>query len=463
MSRAPILLTLTVLAVTAGCDPSRDPVKAARPDDPEPVTLQTGDLTARVRPTGARAPLASAGVPTRRAGAETLEPAAAGDVVYDAVPSPLPGSLPSMGFQGPQADEWGDHVMLTQGGPLGGVAVGLVSWACENDPVRAPADACVTTPGTSFSHPITLNLYEVDLSGAVPAVGALLASRTQTFDIPFRPSWNGTYCLPPAYNAPYGGQWYDPVAGQCVDGFATVVQFDFSGAGVELPSQVIYGVAFNTQNAGAAPMGVPGPWDKLAVGVANTWSSPPPSVGADAEADYTFLDAGLAGWYCDGGAAGVDVFRRDGCWGGYTPAVRFTLGAAQEPVAAGSVTGTGLWRDAGAGRRGGPPARLTVAAGYRGGAATLQGQVDLTVPWAGLRLRSRTLSGLTVAGAGAVLEGEGEVGGEAVTFVLTLEAGAGPGGEDTLEVVIRSAAAPDDIVFETGGAVALGGGSFQIG
>jgi len=36
----------------------------------------------------------------------------------------------------------------------------------------------VTTPGTGFDHPVTINIYEVDNSGADPAVGPLIVSKT---------------------------------------------------------------------------------------------------------------------------------------------------------------------------------------------------------------------------------------------------------------------------------------------
>jgi hypothetical protein len=463
MSRIATLLCVTALVATTACDPAGDPVGATVPTDLAPVAFSARDLGALLRSTGATPPIGISGVPTVILRTESIESAAAGDVVYDALPDPLPGSYPSLGFQATQTDEWGDHVILTQGGPLGGVTVGLSSWACENDASRAPDEACVTTPGTTFTHAVTLNLYEVDLSGSVPAVGPLLATRTQTFAIPFRPSWDDAHCWPPAYNAPFGGQWYDPVLARCVDGLATPVHFDFSGMGVVLPEQVIFGVAFNTETAGADPIGTPGPYNSLNLGVANYQTSPPPSVGSDAEPDYTFWDTALANWYCDGGAGGVDIFRRDGCWGGITPIVRITLGEAEEPAHTGSVMGSGLWREPGASRRGGPQARLTVAAGHRGGTAALSGQVDLSVPWADVRLRSSVLTGLVLDVDRAVLEGEGDLDGLAVRFVMTIETAAGPGGASTVEIVVSPADAPGDVVYQTGGAIPLAGGHFQIG
>jgi len=43
----------------------------------------------------------------------------------------------------------------------------------------------VTTPGATFSQAITLNLYNVGSGGSV---GSQIATKTQTFNIPYRPS-----------------------------------------------------------------------------------------------------------------------------------------------------------------------------------------------------------------------------------------------------------------------------------
>lgn len=326
MRRTPVgLIALLVLA--AACDDRGDPVGV---EDTRPTAGARPALAELIANPGVAISGRSAGeaLPTFRA------PLPGGTVVYDAIPSPFPGSYPSLGYQATRTDEWGDLIELTEGGMLGQVTVGLASWACENDPSRADDEACVTTPGATFSHPVTLSLYEVDRSGTDPAVGALIATRTETFEIPFAPSWDEANCFPPAFNAPFGGQWFDPVLGSCVNGLAVEVAFDFVGDGVTLPDEVIFGVALDTESAGDSPLGVSGPYNSLNLGVAGTSTAPPPSVGADVEFDYTFWDTDLAAWYCDGGAGGVDVFRRDGCWDGITPMVRIELGGDdQGPVA----------------------------------------------------------------------------------------------------------------------------------
>jgi hypothetical protein len=388
----------------------------------------------------------------------------AGTVAYDAVPSPFPGSWPSVSFHASRADEWGDHVRLTAAGTLDRVTVGLSSWACENDATRERTEACVSTPGATFSHPITLNLYEVDATGPDPALGALIASRTTTFQIPFRPSWDGDACQPAISNTPFGGQWFDPVLGRCVDGFAFTVAFDLAGAGVVVPDELIYGVAFDTQLAGAAPRGVPGPYDALHVGVANSGSSPPPRVGSDVEPDYTFLDSDLAGWYCDGGAGGVDTFRRDGCWNGITPAIRIELGADDSnapPDGEGrSVTAGGWWTDGG---HAGEPFHLGVTARRHPQRGRLTGSILLRMAAAGLpHLRVSELERLVIDGEHATLVGRAGSGTSRVEVRLVLGDGTGPDGEDTVDLLVREDRAGGAVLYDSGGPRPLGGGSVRI-
>jgi hypothetical protein len=228
---------------------------------------------------------------------------------YDAIPSPQPGNVLSLGNEAYAQDELGDHVRFT--GPyrvLSSVDVLMSSWACESGTWYG--GTCSTTPGAKFSHPITLNIYAVDNSGPAPAVGALIASMTQTFDIPYRPSADPS-C---------GTRWKD-TDGSCFNGLATQITFDFIGDELALPDEVIYGVTYNTNTSGPSPLGVGGPYDSLNIGLAET----APNVGVDVEPDALFWDTAVCGWYTDGGAGGCDVFRRDTGWTPYTPTARFKM------------------------------------------------------------------------------------------------------------------------------------------
>ncbi len=80
--------------------------------------------------------------------------------------------------------------------------------------------------------------------------GSLIASDTETFAIPYRPSEDDTHCT-----GSEAGAWYDTQVNPptCFHGLFTSVQFNFGH--VTLPNSVIYGIAYNTSDWGAAPDG----------------------------------------------------------------------------------------------------------------------------------------------------------------------------------------------------------------
>jgi hypothetical protein len=92
-----------------------------------------------------------------------------------------------------------------------------------------------------------MNIYNVDdTNPAQPKAGTLLATVTQTFDIPYRPSSDTGHC-------PDGERWFKD--GNCYHGLAKAITFDFSGKKLSLPSQILVGVAFNTSDFGPSPIG----------------------------------------------------------------------------------------------------------------------------------------------------------------------------------------------------------------
>ena len=98
---------------------------------------------------------------------------ATAQVIYDSIPDPLPGNVPSLGYQANQTAEFGDLIAFAGANrTLTTVTVVMSDWARKSD---------FNSPGTGFNHPLTLNLYNVDNSGPNPAPGTLIASKTQTF------------------------------------------------------------------------------------------------------------------------------------------------------------------------------------------------------------------------------------------------------------------------------------------
>ncbi len=162
-----------------------------------------------------------------------------GGTGFDNAPDVLPSNLGSYGPEAYAFDEWGGQVALAgTARDLSAATVTLSSWACESG--GWSTHDCVTTPGATFNVPITFNVYSV---GPSNSVGPQIASKTQNFDIPFRPSSDTVNCD--------NESWYDGTS--CFHGKAVNVTFNF--AGETLPDNVIFGITFNTSNFGYAPLG----------------------------------------------------------------------------------------------------------------------------------------------------------------------------------------------------------------
>ncbi len=227
-----------------------------------------------------------------------LPASATESVAFSTLPDALAPNYPSLGYQATSTDEFGDYIQL--GGTdrtLTTISVALSSWACET----GSGAGCVTTPEATFDHPITVNVYNVDNSGAVPAVGSLISSVTEVKSIPYRPS---------AHVDCSGGGW-KAADGSCNSGIAAAFDFDFSG--IEVPTDIVVSVAYNTNSHGGAPIGSSGPYESLNV----VLGAAAPTVGVDENKDEVFWDTSHAGFYTDGGAAGTDTLRVDTGWSDY--------------------------------------------------------------------------------------------------------------------------------------------------
>ena len=103
-----------------------------------------------------------------------------GGVIYNDIPGPLlPPNVPSVGYQATQTSEFGDLIQF--GGTDRSLTVATLvfsDWALAST---------FLSESPTWSHPITINLYNVDNSGANPAPGTLIDTQTQTFAIPWRP------------------------------------------------------------------------------------------------------------------------------------------------------------------------------------------------------------------------------------------------------------------------------------
>jgi hypothetical protein len=224
--------------------------------------------------------------------------AAEAAVIYDSIPDPLPGNVPSLGYQATSTSEFGDCVAFAgTERSLTSVNVTMSDWAKLSDyPAMDPA---------GFVHPLTLSLYN---ASPTCSLGSLIASQTINANIPWRPE-------------PFN-----------FNGIAFNVSFNFSG--VVVPNIIIFGLSYNTQTWGHNPIGAPGPYNSLNFGVAQV----PPTVGTDVHNDSVFWYTSFAPFLTTGI---VNQFSEDSAWTPYTPAIQFNAVEAPEPASL-ALVGAGL-------------------------------------------------------------------------------------------------------------------------
>ena len=269
--------------------------------------------------------------------------------VYSNIPSPLAGNYPSEAFEARSISEFGGLVGLAPGArnnPV--VTVTMSSWGCQS----GGGTTCATTPGAVFSLPIALNIYAVNTDNSV---GDLLATDTQTFKIPYRPSDNEDVCP-----ADSGGTRWGTGGTSCYHGLAHNISWDLGGRSVTLPDKVIVTVMYNTSHHGYQPIGEGAfcystgcGYDSLNVAL----MSGVPSVGSDPLSDAAYLSSTWNGAYGDGGAGGLGVFRYDPSgWTPYQPAIQIDTYPLQTgPTGPAGATGsTGATGPTGAAGPAGP-------------------------------------------------------------------------------------------------------------
>ena len=241
-----------------------------------------------------------------------------GAAVYNAIPSPQPYNLPSVGYQATQTAELGDLIQF-QGGAasLSSATILMSDWALAST---------YESSETGYDYPITLNLYNVDMTTGTAQPGAMIASFTETFFIPWRPEADPT--------CPGGTAWR-AADGNCYNGYAFPITFDL--AGVSVPSEIIFGIAFNTNTWGYDPVGQHGPYESLNVGL-NDVSDP--TAGSRPLPGTLYWNTMTASDYSDHGAGGVGVFRQDSNWSNYKIAASFAAETATpEPGSLGLLAG----------------------------------------------------------------------------------------------------------------------------
>ena len=188
---------------------------------------------------------------------------------FDSIADPFPANMPSYGPEAYALSSLGDRIRLAPDTPrkLRAVTVGMSSWACESGAWNTAN--CVSAAGTTFTHPVTLRIYD-------DSSNTLLATRSQEFVMPYRPSTDTAACADHRWKA---------ADGVCYSGIAFKITFDLSSLKVTLPDNVRYELSYNTRSYGAQPLGETGPYDSLNMGIYNATVAHP-SVGSDPDSGY---------------------------------------------------------------------------------------------------------------------------------------------------------------------------------
>lgn len=243
---------------------------------------------------------------TAAVGALALGAGAAGatEVIYDNVPSPLPGNFASLGNEAYSMKEYGGEVEFAGAARKNPrVTVVMSAWGCQSGGVYQ--DTCATPkPSKKFKWPITLNIYDVEADGTVGAkVGP---SITKSFAMPYRPTEDDTECVAKGYAA---GTWYDAATNACYHGMAFPITF--KPVHVELRRREIITVSYNTSTHGPSPIGAAACsstsegcyYDSLNVAIAEP-SEKTLTVGAQ-PASANYVNSTFSEMFCEGGVAGT--------------------------------------------------------------------------------------------------------------------------------------------------------------
>ena len=239
------------------------------------------------------------------------------NVVYSSLVAPLPGNLPSLGAEAYAFNELGNAVTFSPGSSrnLTKVVVTMSSWGCAAGSWNL--HTCSTPEDSTFSQPITLNIYNPSIDGTNR--GAKIVTVTKTFSIKYRPSASA---LCTGANL---GKWYQNSSKTCYNGLAQNITFNMQN--VTVPNSAIFGITYNTSHYGYAPIGQTAScytssggcgYDSLNIALSEDPTNV--TVGSNTYSGKLWQNSPLGGQYCDGGAAGTGFFRLDSpntvpCWG----------------------------------------------------------------------------------------------------------------------------------------------------
>jgi hypothetical protein len=198
---------------------------------------------------------------------------AGAEVVYNNIPSSLPGNFASIGLAATSTSEFGGSVEVAgtaRKNPV--VTVVMSSWTCESG--TWSERNCVTKhPTKGFQVPVTVRIY-----GAAELTEAPFAEKTKTVKMLYRPS-ESSKCA--------GGEWYDAVTTECSHGYAFPITIPLNLK--KMPKKAVITVSYPHAS---------GPTESLNVSVSEP-SEHTLSVGVDPVEEW-FAKSTSSEMYCPG-------------------------------------------------------------------------------------------------------------------------------------------------------------------
>jgi hypothetical protein len=168
---------------------------------------------------------------------------AAAEVVFDNVPSPLPGNFVSIGLAATSTTEFGGSIELTgtaRSKPT--VTVVMSSWSCEEGGWNT--SNCETPkPEKTFKVPVTVRIYQADEIEEGP-----VAEATKKVKMHYRPSENPEHC--PA------GTWYDEAEEACFHGYAFPVSIRVKKGLRRMPKKAIISFSYPHETGPATSLNI---------------------------------------------------------------------------------------------------------------------------------------------------------------------------------------------------------------
>jgi hypothetical protein len=200
---------------------------------------------------------------------------AGAEVVYNNVPSPLPGNFASIGLAATSSTEFGGEIELAgtaRSKPT--VTVVMSSWACQTGS-WTEGNCTTSKPTMGFKVPVTVRVYAVGELDEGP-----LATATKNIKMLYRPSESPGMCET--------GRWYDATSGKCFHGFAFPIQLQLRKL-KKMPKRSVITVAYPHST---------GPATSLNVSISEP-SESTLSVGAQPVEEW-FVNSTWSEMYCPG-------------------------------------------------------------------------------------------------------------------------------------------------------------------